>query len=112
MQRPLRRAASGLLLFVAGERSHQPASSHVWQADIQIRTLEITKGKTSMNARVVIYSENDDAALNARLLILLPVGVGVERVDPGCAASPGPSMVPSLRAMVSCEIGAIPNRGF
>ena len=65
-----------------------------------------------MSARVVVYSENDDEALDARLLILLPVSVGIERLPPGCAASPGPSMVPSLRATVVCDLGAIANHGY
>lgn len=86
--------------------------TQLWQADIQIRTLEVTRTVTTMSARVVIYSENDDDALNARLLILLPVGVGIEKLAPGCEALPGPSQVPSLRAAVACDLGAIPNRGF
>jgi len=111
MQRALRRTAPGLLLLVAGV-GQSTESAQVWQADIQIRTLEVTRTKTTMSARVVIYTENDDDAKDARLLILLPVGVGIERLAPGCAASPGPSMVPSLRAAVTCEVGTLPNHGF
>lgn len=98
-----------LLLFAT---SGQFESASVWQADIQIRTLEVTRNKNSINLRVVVYTENDDDAQNARLLILLPVGVGIEKLAPRCDAMPGPSMVPSLRAAVACELGAIPNRGF
>ncbi len=86
--------------------------SPLWQADIQVRTLEVTKSRTGLAIRVVVYTERDDEARDARLLILLPVGVGVERLDPGCAASPGPSMVPSLRATVACDLGAIPDQGY
>jgi hypothetical protein len=111
MQRPLKRLIPSVLLIAAGNGG-QEASRPVWQADIQIRTLEVTKTRTNMSARVVVYTENDDDAQNARLLILLPVGVGIERLAPGCAATPGPTMVPSLRAAVNCDIGAIPNHGY
>ena len=44
--------------------------------------LEVTRTKTSISARVVIYTEHDDKAEDARLLVLLPVGVGIERLSP------------------------------
>ena len=110
MQRPLIRLVPVLLVFAGARES--VSSQQVWQADIQIRTLEITRNKGTINARVVVYTENDDEAQNARLLILLPIGVGLERLAPMCSATPGPSMVPSLRATVTCELGAIPDRGF
>lgn len=84
----------------------------VWQADIQIRTLEVTKSRTGVSVRVVVYTEHDDDAKDARLVILLPVGVGIDRLGTGCAASAGPSMVPSLRATVACELGHIADGGF
>src|SRR6185503_20913037 len=108
--RPTLKRLSPLLLFVAADPVGP--KQQVWQADIQIRTLEITRTKAHVDVRVVVYTENDDEAQNARLLILLPVGVGLERLAPGCAAAPGPSMVPSLRAAVVCDIGGIPNRGL
>src|SRR5512141_689039 len=86
--------------------------TQVWQADIQIRTLEVTRSRTAMTARVVVYSEKDDDARDARLIVLLPLGVGIERLAPGCAATPGPSMVPSLRATVECDLGSIPVHGL
>ena len=107
----LRCLPSIALLFATGA-SRQFESASVWQADIQIRTLEVTRNRNSINLRVVVYTENDDDAQNARLLILLPVGVGIEKLAAKCDAMPGPSMVPSLRAAVACELGAIPNRGF
>jgi hypothetical protein len=109
MQRALSRIASSLLILVTGARS-QP--SQLWRADIQIRTLEVTKTKTTMSARVVIYTENDDEARDARLVFLLPMGVGIERLSVGCVATPGPSNVPSLRAAVACDLGALPNHSF
>ena len=113
MQRPPSRSISllPLLLLGAGNPLALQALQR-WQADIQIRTLEVTKMKTNLSVRVVVYTENDDEARDARLLILLPVGVGIERLGASCAATPGPSMVPSLRGTVLCDVGNIPNGGF
>ena len=110
MSRVLRRLPSLVLLCAISAGQFESLS--VWQADIQIRTLEVTRNRNTITLRVVVYTENDDDALNARLLILLPVGVGIEKLASRCDAMPGPSMVPSLRAAVACELGAIPNRGF
>ena len=83
----------------------------VWQADVQIRTLEITKSRSNLTVRVVVYSEKDDEARDSRLIILLPIGVGIDRLGAGCTATAGPSMVPSLRAAVECDLGSIPDHG-
>ena len=83
----------------------------VWQADVQIRTLEVTKSRSSLTARVVVYSEKDDEARDSRLIVLLPLGVGIDRLSSGCSATAGPSMVPSLRAAVECDLGSIPDKG-
>lgn len=111
--------ALGLLLVAAGSvaartiaPSVRQAAPHVWQADIRIRTLEVTKSKSGLNARVVVYTENNDEARDARLLVLLPVGVGIQRLGAGCSATAGPSMVPSLRAAVACDLGGIPDHGI
>jgi hypothetical protein len=92
---------------------HDGASQPVlYQADIQIRTLEVTKSRTNLMVRVVIYSENNDEARDARVVILLPLAIAVEKLDPGCSAASGPAMVPQLRATVACELGAIADRGY
>lgn len=101
-----------LLLAAAGVVRGSGGGQQTWQADIRIRTLEITKSRAGLSARIVIYTENDDEARDARLLILLPVGVGLERIENGCAAAPGPSMVPSLRATVVCDLGSLADRGY
>jgi hypothetical protein len=111
MERPFKRLTPVALLMASGAQSTIEVPQ-AWQADIQIRTLEVTRTKTSISARVVVYTENDDDAQNARLLILLPIGVGIERIAPICTATPGPSMVPSLRATVTCDLGVIPDRGY
>ena len=113
MQNIRRQIVLSLSLMVsAGAGVTSVIQQRVWQADVQIRTLEVTKSRTGMSVRVVVYTEHDDDARDARLLILLPVGVGVERLAAGCAASAGPSMVPSLRATVACELGQIVDHGF
>lgn len=111
MQRSFKRLTP-LALLVAISAQGTIDAPQAWQADIQIRTLEVTRTKTSINARVVVYTENDDDAQNARLLVLLPIGVGIERIASTCTATPGPSMVPSLRATVTCDLGVIPDRGY
>ena len=88
------------------------AQELAWQADLQIKTLEVTRGKAGISVRVVVYTEHDDEARDVRLLVLLPVGAGVQKLAEGCSASAGPSMVPSLRATVTCELGSIANRGY
>lgn len=84
----------------------------VWQADIQIRTLEVTRSRSTITVRIVVYSEKDDDARDARLIVLLPPGVGLDRLGAGCTATAGPSMLRSLRATVECELGSISNHGI
>lgn len=107
---------NALLLVVAalvgGARDTGAGQRLTWQADVQIRTLEITRARSGISVRVVVYTEHDDEARDARLLILLPVGAGIQKLLAGCTASSAPSMMPSLRATVTCELGSIADRGF
>ena len=82
------------------------------QADIRIVSIELVavRGR-SLTARIVVTSDNDADARNARLEVLLPVGVGVSRLAPGCRASAIPGL-PALNAHVSCDLGDIPVRGM
>ena len=100
----------GAFLLNAADADTRPQPA--WQADVQIRTLEITKARAGINVRVVVYTEHDDEARGARLLILLPVGAAIQRMVAGCTTSAAPSMTPSLRATVTCELGSIADRGF
>jgi len=84
----------------------------IWQADLQIRTLEVTRTKSTITVRVVVYTEKDDEARSSHLIVLLPLGVGIDRLGPGCTAMAGPSMLPSLRAAVDCDLGSIPDKGI
>lgn len=101
-------ACIGPLAFAHGD----PQQGLQYQADIQVKTLEITRSRTNLSVRVVIYSENNDEARDAKVVILLPVAVGIDKLSPGCSAASGPAMVPSLRATIACELGAIADRGF
>ncbi len=82
------------------------AAQHVWQADVSVRTLDITKEKAAgpITARVVISTDSGDARA-ARLEIMLPVGVGLVRVPDTCQPSPSPLL--SLNARVTCQLGDI-----
>ena len=105
-------ALSSLLLMARSSDTSGNGQSQVWQADVQIRTLEVTRSRSTMTVRVVVYNEKDDDARDAHLIVLLPPGVGIDRLGAGCAAMAGPSMLPSLRATVECELGSISNRGI
>jgi hypothetical protein len=80
------------------------------RADIQIRTLEVTKARSGVSVRVVVYTEHDAEARDAMLLILLPEGAGIQKLVSGCTASA--SAVSSPRATVTCELGSIADRGI
>jgi hypothetical protein len=83
-----------------------------WQADVQIKTLEVTRARSGLNVRVVVYTEHDDEARDVRLLILLPVGAAIQKMIAGCAASAAPSQMPSPRATITCDLGSIADRGL
>ena len=97
------------LLGLLGPVTAVPTGS---QADIRIVSIELVavRGR-SLNARIVVTSDNDADARNARLEILLPVGVGVSRLAPGCRASAFPGL-PAQSAYVTCDLGDIPVRGI
>lgn len=82
-----------------------------WQADIRIQSIEVVAVRgQSLNARVVVTSDNGEDARAARLEILLPAGVGVVRLAPGCRAGTG--LTPGGQSgRISCELGDIPVRG-
>ena len=106
----LRAVGLGLVALLGGPSLAMTQTG--WQADIRIQSIElvVVKGRT-LNARIVVTSDNDGDARNARLEILLPVGVGVSRLAPGCRASSIPGL-PALNAHVSCDLGDIPVRGI
>ena len=54
-----------------------------------------------MNSSTVVLA----GALAARVEILLPVGVGLVELSPGCIAGPSPPGVSALRGRVVCRLG-------
>lgn len=106
-------AAVVLLSVPAAIRVGRAATAQdVWQADVRVQSLDVTMIKRGgpLSARVVVASDNDDEARAVRLDILLPIGVGVLRLAPGCR--PSPSAIATLNARVICELGDLPVRGL
>lgn len=81
----------------------------LWQADLQIRSLTVSEDKGNLTARVVVATEVGEA-IAARVEVLLPVGVGIVTLGPGCVAGPTPSGIRELRARVECTLGNLPAR--
>jgi hypothetical protein len=81
----------------------------LWQADLQIRRLTVSEDKGNLMARVVVAAEFGEA-LGARVEMLLPVGVGIVTLGPGCVAGPGVAGIRELRARVECALGDMPAR--
>jgi hypothetical protein len=76
----------------------------LWQADLSVRSLTISEAKGNLTARVVIAAESGEA-LAARVEVLLPVGVGIVTLGPGCVAGPNRTGISELRARVECSLG-------
>ena len=94
----------------AGGAASRAAAQAVWQADLRVQALEVTRIDGNLVARVVVYSDNNDEARAVHLEILLPVGVDVVRTAQGCQASASPPGVSVLRARVMCDLGTLPVR--
>lgn len=77
---------------------------HVWQADLQIRSLTVTELKGNLTAKVIVVAELGEA-MGARVEVMLPVGVGIVKLGAGCAPGPSAPGVPSLHARVICTMG-------
>ena len=101
-----------LSLMTRSDAANVTDQGQVWQADVQVRTLEITRSRSNITVRVVVYTEKDDEARDAKLILLLPVGVGIDRLGQGCSANAGPSMLPSLRGTVECDLGSMPDHAI
>ena len=81
----------------------------LWQADLQIRSLTVSEDKGHLTARVIVTAEFGEA-LAARVEVLLPVGVGIVTLGPGCVAGPSMTGIRELRARVECTLGNLPAR--
>jgi hypothetical protein len=76
----------------------------LWQADLQVRSVRVSQEKGNLRAEVVIATEVGEA-LDARVEVMLPVGVGIVAVGPGCTAGPSAPGLSALRARVACNLG-------
>ena len=81
----------------------------LWQSDLQIRSLTVSEDKGNLTARVIVSAEFGEA-LAARVEVLLPVGVGIVTLGPGCVAGPSMMGIRELRARVECTLGNLPAR--
>lgn len=98
------RSALFLMLVLGVAASPLGARQHVWQADLQIRSLSVSESGGHLIAKVVVASGLGEA-MAVRIEVMLPVGVGIVKVGAGCAPGPSAPGVPSLRARVICLIG-------
>ena len=86
-------------------------AQRTWQADIRIKTLEVQPvGQASLSVRIQVTSDDRETARESRLEILVPVGLDVLRVGPGCR--PSASALANVTGRVTCELGDIPVRGL
>ena len=105
-------AALALAAGFASGASQSTADRRVWQSDLQIQTLEAAglRSGGSVNARIVVTADGSDPARAVRVEIMLPIGVGVLRLAPGCRPSASP--VTGLNARVTCDIGDLQPRAI
>lgn len=84
-------------------------AQRAWESDVSVRTVEFSKATLagSITMHVMVTAERDNARA-VRLEIMLPVGVGVLAMPPGCRSSPAPVM--SLAARVTCTLGDLHQR--
>lgn len=87
-------------------------AQEVWQADVQVQAIEVSQVRMGLFVRIVVFSDNDDAARNARVEILLPVGVAAVKMAGGCVASPSPNGTTQLTARIVCQLGDLPVRAL
>ena len=100
-----------LSVLVVWSATAGPASGQrmLWQSDLQVRSLSVTEAAGNLTARVVVTAELGEAR-EAKVEVLLPVGVGIVHLGPDCAAGPSPPGAPSLRARVICTVGNLKPR--
>lgn len=82
---------------------------HVWQADLQVKSLTVSESRGNLTARFVIIAEIG-AALAAKVEVMLPPGVGIVEMGSGCRAGASAPGVSALRARVYCILGDMPAR--
>jgi hypothetical protein len=100
---------TALLVSVLAALGSGAKQRALWQADLQIRSLTISEDRGKLTARVVVAAEFGEA-LAAKIELLLPVGVGIVTLGPGCVAGPNRTGIRELRARVECTLGNMPAR--
>ena len=96
-----------LLLLLFGPHVSRLEAQRLWQADVSVRSLEVTELNGNLLARIVVMSGAEDEARAARVEVLIPIGVGIVRMGVGCSASAAPPGMSVLRARVTCELGTL-----
>lgn len=86
-------------------------AQRLWQADLQVRSLDLSLLNGNLVVRILLVSEAEDESRAARVEVLMPVGVGIVRMGAGCTASAAPPGVSALRGRVTCELGNMAVRG-
>ena len=99
----------GLIILLLGGVGLGIRQRVLWQADLQVRNLRVFQEKGNLRAEVTIAAEVGEA-LDARVEVMLPVGVGIVTVGPGCSAGPSATGISALRARVECNLGNLPAR--
>ena len=100
---------AALLVSVLATLGPDARQRPLWQSDLQIRSLTVSEDRGNLTARVIVTAEVGEA-LAARVEVLLPVGVGIVTLGPGCVAGPSMMGIRELRARVECILGNMPAR--
>ena len=95
----------GLLLVAVPGSATGLEAQRLWQADVLVRSLDVTLLNGNLMARIVVMNGSEDEARSVRVEVLMPVGVGILRIGAGCSASAAPPGVSALRGRVTCELG-------
>jgi hypothetical protein len=98
-----------LLVGIPAAVTGRAQAQHVWQSDLQVRALTVSEFQGNLVARFVVIAEVGEA-MAAKVEVMLPPGVGIVEMGPGCKAGPNPPGVSALRARVLCTIGNLPTR--
>jgi|KBSSwiStaDraftv2_1062776.scaffolds.fasta_scaffold09882_2 uncharacterized protein DUF11 len=96
-------------LMALGHSPRQVSQYALWQADLQIRSLTVLAERGNLRAQVVVAVEVGEA-LGVRVEVMLPVGVGIVSLSPGCRAGPNVTGISELRARVECGLGNLAGR--
>jgi len=102
---------AALLVSVLAALGPDARQRPLWQADLQIRSLTVSEDRGNLTARIIVTAEVGEA-LAARVEVLLPVGVGIVTLGPGCVAGPSMAGIRELRARVECTLGDLPARSL